>query len=133
MPLGLRNALSTFQRTIYVILFTVRCQFASVYLGDILIISRSPQEHNSHVRTVLTLLRIAGIIPKLKKNADCSTKESTSMDTLSVLDVLKLCRKRWPLYASCRSQQTSQSSGLSWANATYFENLLPALHALLRH
>lgn len=51
MPFGLQNALSTFQRTIDVILFTVRRQFALVYLDDIMVFSKAPEEHITHSNT----------------------------------------------------------------------------------
>lgn len=67
MPFGLRNAPGTFQRTMDVILSTVKWQFALVYLDDIVVFSRTPVEHIDHVRHVLTLLHDDGVILKLKK------------------------------------------------------------------
>ena len=67
MPFGLKNAPATFQRAIDIILSRVKWQYALVYLDDVIIYSKSFEEHIVHVRTVLTLLSKAGISLKLKK------------------------------------------------------------------
>ena len=67
MPFGLRNAPATFQRVMDVILSSVRWQFALVYLDDVIIFSRSVEEHFAHVRTVLSLLQKAGVTLRIDK------------------------------------------------------------------
>ena len=67
MPFGLRNAPSTFQRALDVILSGVRWKFCLVYLDDVIVFSRNNEEHLEHLDTVLTLLEDAGIKLKLKK------------------------------------------------------------------
>jgi len=67
MPFGLRNAPSTFQRVIDIILSTVKWQYALVYLDDVIIYSRSAEEHMTHVATVLRMLMEAGVTLKLRK------------------------------------------------------------------
>lgn len=47
--------------------WTLRWQYALSYLDDIVIFSRTPQEHIGHVRKVLTLLHDAGVTLQLKK------------------------------------------------------------------
>ena len=69
MPFGLKNAPATFQRAIDIILSRVKWQYALVYLDDVIIYSKTVEEHFRHVRTVLTLLQSAGISLKLKKCA----------------------------------------------------------------
>lgn len=49
------------------ILCTVHWPFALVYLNDIVILLKSQQAHDKHVRAVLTLLNDADIPMKLKK------------------------------------------------------------------
>lgn len=66
-PFGLRNAPAAFQRTMAVIITSVRWQYALVYLNDIVILSKAPQEHIVHVRKVLKLLRIAEVTLRLKE------------------------------------------------------------------
>ena len=67
MSFGLRNAPSTFQRTIDIILATAKWQYAIVYLDDIIIFSNSVEEHLVHVSKVLDMLQRAGMTLKLKK------------------------------------------------------------------
>lgn len=67
MQLGLKNALSTFQRAVDIILPTVEWKFARVYLDDIVIFSRSVEENLEHMKTVLELSSRAGVSLWLKK------------------------------------------------------------------
>ena len=67
MPFGLKNAPATFQRALDMILAGVRWQFALVYLDDVIVYSRTVDEHEEHVRAVLRLLQSAGVTLKLKK------------------------------------------------------------------
>lgn len=50
MHFGLRISLSKFQRTTDVAFSTVRWQLAIVYLDDILVLSRSAEEHMHHFK-----------------------------------------------------------------------------------
>ena len=67
MPFGLRNAPATFQRALDIILTGVRWKTCLVYLDDVIIFSKSMEEHVQHVDDVLELLGNAGISLKLKK------------------------------------------------------------------
>ena len=69
MPFGLKNAPATFQRAVDIILSRVKWQCALVYIDDVIVYSRTIEEHFSHVREVLTLLRQSGITLKLRKCA----------------------------------------------------------------
>lgn len=77
MPFELRNAPDTFQRTMGVILSTLLWKCAIIYLDDIVIFSKSPQEHIGHVKTMLTLLRNASVAMDSKK-CKISTERSIS-------------------------------------------------------
>ena len=68
LPFGLCNAPATFQRTMNNLLAPCR-EFAEVYIDDIIIHSRTLEEHVQHVREVLTLLRHEKLYAKMKKCA----------------------------------------------------------------
>lgn len=59
MPFGVRNGAQTFQRLINNILGDLECVF--VYVDDILISSKNPEEHKQHIRIVLKKLSDNGI------------------------------------------------------------------------
>jgi hypothetical protein len=67
MPFGLTGAPATFQRFINDTLREYLDQFCSAYLDDILIYSKTKEEHKIHVRKVLERLRKAGLFAKLSK------------------------------------------------------------------
>lgn len=63
----MRNAPNIFQRTIDDIPFTVQWQFLLVYLDDVVVFSRPPEEHIPHVQRMLTLFSDVIVSHKLKK------------------------------------------------------------------
>ena len=67
MPFGLCNAPATFQRTLDILLSGFRWKTCLVYLDDIIIFSKSAEEHLKHVEQVLSVLRTAGLSLKLSK------------------------------------------------------------------
>jgi Reverse transcriptase (RNA-dependent DNA polymerase) len=69
MPFGLKTAPATFQRSIDVILSTVRFQCALTYLDDIVVYYPTFQQHLEDLTAVLYLLRDAGVTLKIKKCA----------------------------------------------------------------
>lgn len=64
---GLKNALSSFQRAMYIIMSTGKWHFALVYLENVDIFFRSLEENMDHLRTVLRLMSSARVSLKLKK------------------------------------------------------------------
>ncbi|XP_061912329.1 dehydrogenase/reductase (SDR family) member 7Cb isoform X2 [Entelurus aequoreus] len=67
MPFGLTNAPAVFQTLVNDILRDMLDQFVVVYLDDILIFSRNPQEHQQHVRLVLQRLLENRLFVKAEK------------------------------------------------------------------
>jgi len=61
MPFGLQNAPAAFQHFINHTLHGFLDKFASAYLDDIIIYSKSKNEHQEHVRQVLEALQKAGL------------------------------------------------------------------------
>ncbi len=69
MPFGLTNAPATFQRFVNHILQDHLGYFVCVYMDDILIYSKTEDEHIWHVQTVLNILRENKLLAKMSKCA----------------------------------------------------------------
>ena len=67
MPFGLCNAPATFQRLMNQVLRKYLGKFILVYLDDIIIYSKTFEEHKEHVRLVFEALRAASLMMKPKK------------------------------------------------------------------
>ena len=67
IPFGLCNAPATFQRVMQAVLAGLEWRSCFVYLDDILIASRTFDEHLKHIKEVLERLRTAGLRLKPKK------------------------------------------------------------------
>jgi hypothetical protein len=61
MPFGLCNAPATFQRIMNDILRDFLHKFVTVYLDDVCIYSRTPEEHLEHMRLVLQRFKEEGL------------------------------------------------------------------------
>ncbi|GBG61273.1 hypothetical protein CBR_g19805 [Chara braunii] len=75
MPFGLTNAPATFQRAMNDIFRDILEQYVLVYLDDILVYSRTLEEHLRHLRDVLDRLRRHGFYAKLSKCRFAQHKE----------------------------------------------------------
>ena len=67
LPFGLTSAPATFMRLMNDTLMPYLDKFVIVYLDDICVYSKTPEEHLDHLRKVLTLLRQEKLIGKLTK------------------------------------------------------------------
>jgi hypothetical protein len=67
MPFGLTNAPATFQRLMNNLLQSVIYKCALVYLDDVIIYSRTIEDHVKHLQAVFDLLRKGGLKVKLSK------------------------------------------------------------------
>ena len=64
MPFGLTNAPATFQRLMESCLSELHLNWCIIYLDDIIVFSRTPEEHLHRLKAVISKLRAAGL--KLK-------------------------------------------------------------------
>jgi len=67
MPFGLTNAPATFKRALDIILSGVKWQRCLIYLEDVIVYSKSEEEHIGDDDHVLRLLREAGVTLRLPK------------------------------------------------------------------
>lgn len=67
MPFGLSNGPSVFQRFMNTTFFDYLDRFMTAYVDDILIYSRTLEEHKEHVKLVLQRLRDAGLQASIRK------------------------------------------------------------------
>ena len=67
IPFGLCNAPATFQRKVDMMLSGYRWRTCLVYLDDIIVFSNTKEDHFTHVRENLTILKEAGFSMKLRK------------------------------------------------------------------
>uniref|UniRef100_A0A8C5PY86 ribonuclease H n=1 Tax=Leptobrachium leishanense TaxID=445787 RepID=A0A8C5PY86_9ANUR len=81
MPFGLCNAPAAFQHFLNDIFRDILDTFLVIYLDDLLIFSRSLQEHEQHVRLVLSRLRQHKLYGKIEK----STFETPSIEFLGYI------------------------------------------------
>ena len=79
MPFGLHNAPATFQRLMNHVLWGSGA-FAGVYIDDIVVFSRSWEEHLGHLRDVFSRLRQAGLTLKPSK---CHSRNQEGCSSLS--------------------------------------------------
>src|SRR4051812_32339267 len=71
MPFRLCNAPGTFQRLMNYVLQPYAAKFVSIYLDDIIIYSKSFEQHIDHIKQVFQALREANLKIKLKKCSFC--------------------------------------------------------------
>ena len=74
MPFGLRNAPATFMDLMHRVFQPYLDKFVVVFVDDILIYSKSEEEHEGNLRIVLQILRDHQLYAKFSKCEFCLTK-----------------------------------------------------------
>ena len=82
MPFGLGNAPATFQRIMHHLLGDGLDKFVPVFLDDILIYSRTKEEHLQHIRAVLDRLWLEKFMGDYQSATSSEPKLSTLALTL---------------------------------------------------
>lgn len=67
MPFGLTNALSTFQALMNEIFASILRRYVLVFFDDILIYSKTWEEHRAHLREVLSILQTHNLFVRQEK------------------------------------------------------------------
>lgn len=68
LPMGLKNSPSVFQRLMNVVLSGTLGKYAYIYIDDIIVYSKSADEHLNHLGTILDRVARAGLKIKLSKS-----------------------------------------------------------------
>ena len=102
VPFGLAQAPAYFKELMLGILKDF--PLAIAYLDDIIIFSKTPQEHLSHIRMVFDKFKLANLSMKKRKCSFFSPKKFSIQDTSSVLQALDHYLPKYMPYNTCSHQ-----------------------------
>ena len=120
MPMGLTNALATFQHFMNDIFQDMSNLFVMVYLDDILVFSESIEQHQDHIQCVLTHLWENNLHVKPEK----SLFHMHSIEFLGFMVVFLWTLPKLKLSANGQSLRTWSRSNPFWDSPTFIDNLL---------
>jgi len=74
MPMGLKNSPATFQRCVDTVLGYLKWKFCAVYFDDIVVFSKTFEDHMYHIKEVLKRVQAAGLTINPRKVQLCRQK-----------------------------------------------------------
>jgi hypothetical protein len=113
MSFGLRNAAQTFQRFMDEVLRGL--EFCFAYLDDVLVYSRSLEEHERHLRVIFGRLSEFGIIINPAKCVSAHPSSPSSAIKSPPKDLAHWLNE-WPIFKTSHSHRRLTSSVGSWAS-----------------
>jgi hypothetical protein len=138
MPFGLTNAPSTFMHLMNEVLRTFTGKFVVIYFDDILIYSKSMDEHMNHLRALFNALRDARLFGNLEKCTFCMDWVSflgyiVTPQGIEVDEMKNEAIKSWPLPQSIT--QVRSFLRLAWFYRRFikdFSTIAVLLHELTK-
>ena len=124
MPMGLKGSPPVFQAFLNKIFRPHLDKFVCVYIDDLIIFSKSPEEHLEHVNTVLKLLRDNALSVNVKKSFFFTKRTKylghiISGDGIEMDDEKTKAIDEWPMLKTVR--EVRQFMGL----ASYYRRFVP--------
>ena len=104
MPFGLTNALAMFQCLMESCLGEMHLKWCIIYLDDVIVFSKTPEEHIERLKGVFEKLSAAGLRLKLSK-CEFFKSKLPIWDTLFPKMVLRQKRKRQLLFKNGQFQK----------------------------
>jgi hypothetical protein len=124
MSFGLTNAPATFQAMVNKIFEPcIRKGYLTVYLDDILIHSRSAQEHEQHLREVLELMKHHHLYAKASQ-CEWNRTEVTFLGHLVGVDGIRMDPKKTAVVANWRVPETQKELRSFLGLANYFRRFI---------
>ena len=99
MPFGLTNAPATFQWLMQSCLGNLHLHYCIIYLDDVIVFSKTPEEHVVRLRVVFKMLKQTGLKLKPSK-CEYLWQELTYLGHVISKDGIKLIPRRWKLSVS---------------------------------
>lgn len=118
MPFRLKDAPATFQRSIDIILVSVKLQPVTVYIDNIVIFSNAPEERLNPVEELLGLLRNADTTIKLKKYFSF-TKTINNFGHFIALGKIQIAQETDEAIESLQYPKTVLELSSFWVCTTY--------------